>query len=138
MLRILSLFQQKTHYLEKFLGVNTEAVEKFEIGDFTQLESFYRVREDILDVLNYIDSQMSSAQSQIGKLTGADKKSLEGILKKKDELVEKILNIDLRVLAAIDKEKSLIIKELQDVKKSKDVIGKYKSGIMNHRLDEKA
>lgn len=56
----------------------------------------------------------------------------------KDEYVSRIIEQDMEVLSCIEHAKNLIIKELQDVKRSKNAVGKYKSPTFENRLDEEA
>lgn len=137
MTRIISLYQQKTHYLEKFCTVNEEALLHFQQGVFDHLESFYQVREDILKVLQYIDTQIDGAQQEISNPSVQDREQIRAALQQKDVFVDKIIEQDLRVLSYIDQAKSEIIRELQGLKKSKTAISRYKSGNSQRRLDEK-
>lgn len=136
MTRIISLFQQKSHYLEKFCQANDEAIEQFADGNFDSLDSFYQMREDIIQVLNYIDAQVKLAQEDIKDAEFKDKDKLRAALAQKDSYVHRIMQQDLKILSFIDRAKSEIIRELQDLKKSKTAIGRYKSGMTPRRLDE--
>lgn len=136
MTRIISLFQQKSHYLEKFCSANEEAIAHFAQGNFDYLEAFYQLREDIIKVLQYIDTQVASAQAEIANPTAQDREQMKAALAEKDVFVSRIMEQDLAILSYIDQAKSEIIRELQDLKKSKSAIGRYKSGITQRRLDE--
>jgi hypothetical protein len=136
MTRIISLFQQKSHYLEKFSEANEEAIQLFAKGQFETLEAFYQRREDIIKVLQYIDQQMGLAQAEIKDPSKEDKDALKAALAGKDVFVNRIMKQDLEILTYIDQAKTEIIRELQDLRKSKSAIGKYKSGINLHRIDE--
>lgn len=136
MTRIISLFQQKTHYLEKFCEANEEALALFSKGQFETLEAFYQRREDIIKVLHYIDSQLGQAQEEIKDPTREDREILKAALTEKDRFVNRIMKQDLEILTYIDQAKTEIIRELQDLRRSKSAIGKYKSGIQQRRIDE--
>lgn len=136
MLRIIELLNQKNHYLENFYTVNENEILNFAKNDFSQLENFYQTRERILETIRYIDSEIElvSADNTVG--TADLKRQISQALAIKDEYVSRILSQDLEVLACIEAAKSGIIRELQDIKKTKKAVGSYKSKTFNNRLDE--
>ncbi len=136
--RIISLLEQKNHYLEKFYSTNETALEQFQVGIFDSLESFYQTREKILEIVRYIDSEIASENSEA--MTDEARKAISDNMKIKDQYVEKILTQDLEILACIDSAKSSIIRELQEVKKTRKAVSGYKSHRRNpnQRLDEEA
>jgi flagellar protein FliS len=136
--RIISLLEQKNHYLEKFYSTNEAALEQFQVGIFDSLESFYQTREKILEIIRYIDSEIGSENTEL--MSPTDRALAAENMKIKDQYVEKILTQDLEILACIDSAKSSIIRELQDVKKARKAVSGYKSHKQNpnQRLDEEA
>lgn len=142
MKRIATLLNEKNHYLEKFYSLNEKELENFVVGQFDNLEGFYNTREKILDIIRYIDSQIESvrvANDPVGSQLSAE---LRGCVKEalsiKDQYVTKIMEQDLKVLSCIESAKSEIIRELQDLKKSKKAVSGYKSPLFKQRLDEEA
>lgn len=137
MLRIIQLLSQKNHYLENFYSVNENEILNFAKNDFSQLEAFYQTREKILETIRYIDSEIEkiSAENQ-AQATAEQKREITQALAIKDEYVSRILAQDLEVLSCIEAAKSGIIRELQDIKKTKKAVGSYKSKTFNNRLDE--
>lgn len=137
MLRIIELLAQKNHYLENFYSVNEGEILNFARNDFSGLEAFYQTREKILEAIRYIDSEIekSTAESQ-ATASPEQKREISQSLAIKDEYVGRILSQDLEVLACIEAAKSGIIRELQDIKKTKKAVGSYKSKTFNNRLDE--
>jgi hypothetical protein len=135
---IISLLEQKNHYLEKFYSTNETALEQFQVGIFDSLESFYQTREKILEIVRYIDSEIAAENSEA--MTEEARKAISDNMKIKDQYVEKILTQDLEILACIDSAKSSIIRELQEVKKARKAVSGYKSHRRNpnQRLDEEA
>lgn len=138
MLRIITLLNQKNHYLEKFYSLNETELLNFVRGDFNSLESFYQMRDKILEIIKYIDSEIDHAQVRSeGELTLEIKLQIRESMAIKDEYVNRILAQDLEILACIENEKSNIIRELQSINRSKNAVGRYKSGIGDaRRLDE--
>jgi len=138
MLRIITLLNQKNHYLEKFYSLNETELLNFVRGDFNSLDSFYQMRDKILEIIKYIDSEIDHAQVRSeGELTLEIKLQIRESLAIKDEYVSRILAQDLEILACIENEKSNIIRELQSISRTKSAVGRYKSGIGDaRRLDE--
>ena len=58
MLRIITLLNQKNHYLEKFYSLNETEIIHFSAGYFDNLDSFYQTREKILEMIKYLDGEI--------------------------------------------------------------------------------
>ncbi|MNJ92682.1 hypothetical protein D3C87_103560 [compost metagenome] len=139
MMRIVTLLNEKNHYLEKFYSLNEVELANFVQGQFDNLEHFYQTRERILEVLKYVDAQIEKAQGEIGDMStvnAADKTEAREALKIKDEYVARIIEQDLQVLACIEMAKNSIIKELQESRRARKAVGSYKAKDFNQRLDE--
>jgi hypothetical protein len=138
MIRIITLLNQKNHYFEKFYSLNEGEIINFAKGDFDNLEPFYQMRDKILEIIKYIDSELESAQRTMeGAMTMEVKREVREALAIKDEYVNRILAQDLEILACIETAKSNIIRELQNIRQTKRAVGRYKSGQKaSHRLDE--
>ena len=129
MMRIITLLNQKNHYLEKFYTVNETEILNFSLGKFEHLDSFYQMRDKILELVKYLDGELEIAQNKMsGIATAVIRNQVKEALAIKEEYVKRILAQDLEILAYIESAKSNIIRELQDIRKSKAVMGKYKSG----------
>lgn len=127
--KLINLMEQKNHYLEKFYSLNAEELVNFSDGNFQNVESFYRARDKILDLIRTIDEMIDAeAKTTATPLADATKTSIEKLLAQKDEWVTAILAQDLQVLSWIEKEKSNIIKELQTIGRSKKAVSGYHSG----------
>ncbi|WP_413559861.1 hypothetical protein [Bdellovibrio sp. HCB209] len=141
MTRIISLLNEKNHYLEKFYALNEIELVNFAQGQFDNLQSFYQTREKILDVLKYVDSQIDKAHSEMSPeavMAQEDRKQIKEALMIKDEYVARIIEQDIQVLACIETAKNSIIRELQDVRRNRKAIGGYKSKAFELQLDEEA
>lgn len=136
MSRIITLINQKNHYLEKFYSANECELLNFVAGDFSNLESFYQSREKILEMIKYIDGQIEAASAEGNELSAAERKEVSEGLAIKDEYVNRILGQDLEILATIEDAKSSIIRELQDVRKTRKAVGSYRSRTFNNIIDE--
>ena len=141
MKRIINLLEEKNHYLEKFYALNENELLSFQQGNFDSLESFYKTREKILEILNYIDSKLDEAEKKLSvdyEIKSDEKIKIIENLQIKDQYVSRILVQDLEVISCIEVAKSNLIKELQEVKKVKKAVGSYKSKNFELKLDEEA
>lgn len=138
-LRIIQLLEQKNHYLEKFYTLNESEILNFAQANFDGLEVFYQNRERILDMMSYIDREIDKCE--IGPdmvISMEDRDVVRECLAEKEGYVTRILAQDLEILSAIEKAKSAIIRELQEVRRSRKAVGGYKSGPAPSRLNEEA
>ncbi|MFN7729687.1 MAG: hypothetical protein ACK5P7_11070 [Bdellovibrio sp.] len=139
MLRIITLLNQKNHYLEKFYSLNENALLDFSTGNFDQLEDFYQTREKILKMVKYLDQELDKAQNLVThQVSVENRRDLREALAVKDEYVNRILSQDLEILSCIETAKSNIIRELQDIRKTKRAVSGYKANLKDYRLDEEA
>ncbi|WII70742.1 flagellar protein FliT [Bdellovibrio sp. 22V] len=138
MTRIITLLNEKNHYLEKFYSLNEVELANFAQGQFDNLEHFYQTRERILDVLKYVDAQIEKAHAEVSQegVNESERREIKEALAIKDEYVARIIEQDIQVLACIETAKNSIIKELQEVRRSRKAVGGYKTKTFQNRLDE--
>lgn len=142
MKRIITLMNEKNHYLEKFYALNERELKNFLVGNFDNLEGFYETRERMLEIIKYIDAQVDTEHRRSPDLAAqatADlRKALREALTIKDEYVSRIFDQDLQVLSCIESAKNSIIREMQDLKKGKKAVNGYRAPNFVKRLDEEA
>lgn len=138
MTRIVTLLNEKNHYLEKFYSLNETELKNFLAGNFEGIETFYETREKILEIVKYIDGQLEVAQNRTDAVSTESRKGIREALTVKDEYVNRIIEQDLQILSCIESAKNEIIRELQGLKKGKKAISGYKSPTFGKRLDEEA
>ena len=132
--RIVKLLEKKNSYLEKFYSINEDELLNFSQGNFDAIEGFYKMRDHLLKIIRHIDSEVEEVQKiPTFQVTLEGRNQVKEALAVKDEYVNRILGQDLQILACIEKAKSNIIRELQDIKRTKSVMGKYKSGAATQR-----
>lgn len=139
--RIVTLLNEKNHYLEKFYSLNEVELVNFAQGQFDNIEHFYQTRERILDVLKYVDAQIEKGHEDVGlmaEVTPEIRQEIKEALQIKDEYVARIIEQDIQVLACIETAKNSIIKELQEVRRNRKAVGGYKSKTFQNRIDEEA
>ncbi len=143
--RVLDLINQKNHYLEQFYSLNEQELVNFEVGNFDNIEYFYESRNGILQNISYIDQQieicLSNQETTSNDSSGLSfiedtKKDMAQALNAKEEYVRRILEQDLKILSCIENTKSSIIRELQDIQRSRKAVGGYKSPTFEKILDE--
>ena len=138
---IIQILKEKNQHLEKFFELNEQEMLSFNDGNFDNLEVFYQSREALLEMIHILDERIeksNQAESIPAMISDKQKVEILKALDKKNELVTGILSQDLQILSCIESAKSTIIKELSQVRTAKKVIGSYKSGEPNKRLDEEA
>lgn len=136
MQRIISLVHQKNHFLEKFYSLNENELLNFSTGNFNNLENFYTSREQILELIKYIDDELNSTGTEKIELNSDDKVDMKAALAIKDEYVNRIIAQDIEILTHIESAKSEIIRELRELQKNRKIVGSYKSKTFDRRLDE--
>lgn len=140
MSQVLSLLEEKNKHLAKFYQMNEIEMTRIAEGNFDELESFYKNREGILDLIRTIDTLTEVASNETDEQNVDDNQRVQvmDLLDQKNELVQQILEQDLRILSFIEKAKSDIIRELGQVRIARKAIGGYQSGSSKTVLDEEA
>lgn len=140
MTRIITLLNEKNHYLENFYSLNESELKNFLDARFEGLEAFYNSREKILEIIKYIDAQIDKEQlkEQTQPIPEKQRIEVKRALLIKEQYVEKILEKDLEILSCIESAKNGLLRELQSVRRGRKAVGGYKSKPHAHRLDEEA
>lgn len=132
MIRLIQFLNEKNHFLEKFFTLNESQITRLEAGKFEDLELFYNQREDLLKIIKYIDAEIHKAhmlhKDIVGQFSEEQKAEIRESMRTKEAYVRRILEQDLQVLGMIDDAKSMIIKELKGMQKTRRAITGYKSG----------
>lgn len=136
MRRLLELMDQKNHYLEKFYTINETYLEYFLKKRFEQINEFYDSRENILEILTYIDQEIQLVSSTSTEESILDIQKLKNSLSVKETFVQKIIEQDIDILACIESEKNSIITELREVRTGKKVISAYKAPVFSETFTE--
>jgi len=133
---ILNLLKEINSFLKQFYTINKSELYRFEEGDFSRIEYFYKSRDNILDMISNIELKLDE---KLGILEASEdvpkdlKNQIRSELDFKDSVITQILDQDLEILAKIDTAKSNIIKELQEVAKIKNGLSGYHSGAGKHK-----
>ncbi|CAN5547998.1 hypothetical protein BH10BDE1_BH10BDE1_32010 [soil metagenome] len=138
--KLVELLDEKNQYLEKFFELNETELHCFADGNFDNVESFYQSREKILDIVRCIDALVDDEVTGIADsmVTAGIRAEIQDLMDHKDRMAKEILAQDLKLLAAIEDEKSNIIRELKSTKQSRKLVSAYHSGQKSRQLDEEA
>ena len=140
MQEVIDLLEEKNLCLERFVNINDKQMKFIYDGNFDDLNDFYDARENILNMIQRVDEMIELASLNFKEDSNSPqiKERIRSKISKKDELVNLILEQDLEILSVIDRAKSDIIKELSAIKTGRKMIGAYKSGLTETKLDEEA
>ncbi len=138
--RLISLMKEKNHFLEKYMNLNEREGVHFQAGMFDRLEMFYADRERILEIVKYLDGEIDREQASLdpAQIDRDAKSEIAAQLEIKKEVVDQVLKQDLDILSLIEKEKSNIIRELQDLRRDRKGLSGYKSTKVSNRFNEEA
>lgn len=130
-MKTIQLLNEKNHFLEKFYSLNEKQLVQLSSGQFENIEQFYNQREDILNIIKYIDAEMSRAQSdEIAMKTAIsaqDQTTAKECLRIKDIFVSRIVEQDVQIISLIERLKNEIITELKTVRNARKAMSGYKS-----------
>ena len=86
--------EEKNMYLEKFLGLNRDWLDRLSRGDYAEIESFRENRENILNIVKHLDAliETHSRREAAQDVELAMKKMINSLLNRKDALVKAILS----------------------------------------------
>lgn len=141
---ILELLNEKKHFLIEFNKFNSVGISNFQNNNYDKIDSFYNGRENLLEILKYIEEKIENQNNIKNDSTGnyslgfQDEKMIAFVKLEIKAITHEILNQDLKILSLIENEKSSIIKELQNINKNKKNFGSYKTKINQHQIDEEA
>ncbi len=146
-MKILTFARSRNRCLERFLSLSEEFFRYLSAADQEDLDqrllNFERTRDSILRALDLFDRKLKEE----GKILRRDSlgspalQELKIMLFKRDDLVHKILDVDLQIIGRIERIRDSIFSNLSQSRVAKNRIGRFKSGadeINGHEVDEKA
>ncbi|MFM8270629.1 MAG: hypothetical protein ACKN9V_10615 [Pseudomonadota bacterium] len=113
---VMQYLEMKNHYYEKFYSVTLKFLDQIARNDWTNLNFFVDSRERILNIIRSFDAKISHAVNEAKDhvQTGTTERSLmKKMMDERKLLADKILELDLQVISAIDDYKSETIRELK-------------------------
>jgi hypothetical protein len=138
---VLTLLKSKNRCLEKFLSLSEDYLST--VGpELDDLSPFQERRDSTLKALELYDRKIADVVAGLGPFDRTPElvASVKRELSRKDDLVHRILAIDLKIIGLIEKAKTDLIQEMAASRKSQEMLGKFKSTWVNEagtELDEK-
>ena len=135
--QIITLLERKNLCYKSFYRLCVDFIEEIAKGETTNLEKFQKRRGGLIRVLEQLELEVKqllasydcNPEALNDLATDAMKARLNLLLKEKDSIVKSILDIDLQILAHIDRIKDDTIQRLQSLQSGKRTIGAYKSPV---------
>ena len=113
---VLQYLELKNHYYEKFYSITQKFLDQIARNNWKDLNFFVDSRERILSIIRSFDAKISQAvenNSPKKQVSKVDKAILNQMMIRRRGLADKILELDLQVIAAIDDYKNETIRELK-------------------------
>ncbi|MBC7690403.1 MAG: hypothetical protein H7222_01430 [Methylotenera sp.] len=136
---ILKLMQSLNRCLEKMLVLSEEFLKEADarkaLPDLTRFEA---ERETILRGISLFDRKITEAATTLPKDARTSQliSTITTLLDAKMLLVEKIVRVDAAISQKIEEAQAEITKKIQNSRKSKEVLGKFKSTWVNENGEE--
>ena len=129
--RIIQLFKERNHYLDKFIDLNASELQKFNSGNFEDVEVFYETRDRLLNLLkcleDLIELEYESIKNKTIVVDASIKKDIQYLLQQKEDKIQIIVEQDIELISLVDQEKTKIYHTMKSIKKGRKVISAYKS-----------
>ncbi len=129
--RIIQLFKERNHYLDKFIDLNACELQRFNSGNFEDVEVFYETRDRLLNLLkcleDLIELEYETIKNKAIEVNGALKQDIRYLLGQKEEKIQLIVEQDIELISLVDQEKTKIYHTMKTIKKGRKVISAYKS-----------
>lgn len=113
---VLQYLEMKNHYYEKFYSITRKFLDQIAQNDWKDLDFFVDSRERILNIIRSFDAKISKVieQSNASKpVNDGDKMMMNRVIEKKRRIADKIVDLDLQLISAIDEYKNETIRELK-------------------------
>jgi len=138
------LENEKKHFLLEFVNLNRTALQQFSQGHFQFIDPFYEGRENLLNILNYIEQKITSQKLLRSKTEKESLHSSGAVLSSSETgylpIINEILALDEKIQQSIKQEKDHLFNEIQSIGKNKKNFVNYKtnynSSKTNNSLDE--
>ncbi len=126
---LLKLLQSKTRCIEEFRRISKEFLALAAQGDLSQLTDFENNRDHLIRALQLHDRKISKIVSELPKNERTQDliQTIENTLAHERILVNEILTIDRLIIDRIEDAKCNLLKSLNSSRKSREMVGKFKS-----------
>jgi hypothetical protein len=130
----------KNHYYEKFFSITQKFLDQIARNSWKDLDFFVDSRERILNIIRSFDAKISQAvekTDQKAKVTDVDRAILNQMMTKRRTLADKILELDLQVISAIDEYKNETIRELKKTLEAQPQIDAFEKNAVPSKANVK-
>lgn len=113
---VLQYLEMKNHYYEKFYTVTKKFLDQIARNEWKDIDFFVDSRERILNIIRSFDAKISNVVEQSEKsieMNSVDKTLMQRMMSQRREIADKILDLDLQLIAAIDDYKNETIRDLK-------------------------
>ncbi len=133
---VLHYLEMKNHFYEKFYTITKKLLDQVARNDWNDLEFFVDSRERILNIIRSFDAKISCVvENEGGKLQPQkeDRALMNQMMKARKYLADKILELDLQVIAAIDEYKNETIRELKKTVETQQQMNAFEKNAVPQR-----
>src|SRR5947209_1420807 len=116
---VVALLRSKNRCLEKYLQLSVDFWEEAEKSDLSGLSAFEMKRDATLKAIDLFDRKLGEAVSLLPP-DGRTQELVETVkqaLQMKEDIIHRILNIDLKIIAKIEDEKAKLFREVTGTRK---------------------
>lgn len=134
MTNAVSLARSRNRCLERFLTLSIGFLQFLESAPAElegELRRFERERDSILKGLDLFERKLREEGELLGSAERPSPEVIQELklqLHRRDEIVHRILDTDLRIMGLIEQTKARLLKELSKDRTAKERLGKFKSG----------
>ncbi len=131
---LIGLLERKNLCFKSFHKLCHDFLDEIAKGDTANLELFQKRRQGLLTVVEQLEFEVTSFLNAM--IPGAEiprdvRTKVDLLLREKDSIVKSILDLDLQILAYIDRMKDETIQKLQSLQSGRRTVGAYRSPIDN-------
>jgi Fe2+ transport system protein B len=124
-----ALLRSKNKYLSKFLKMSEEFLANANEGNLDELDKLQENREEILKNITRFDRKIEEIAAKLNEAERTETliNTVKLSMLERESLVHKILETDLKLMEHIEAKKNKLIQDLHQNKKSREIVGKFKS-----------
>jgi hypothetical protein len=137
--QIIKIMTSMNRCLERMLSLSLELIQKSEAqGCLPDLADFESQRDVILRAIDLYDRKITDVASNLPQSERTPEliQSITLAMNHKIEIVEKIVRADAEIAGKIELAQMNVLKELAQTRKSKEMLGKFKSTWINENGEE--
>ncbi|MBI3557337.1 MAG: hypothetical protein HY074_13820 [Deltaproteobacteria bacterium] len=130
MQQLIGLLERKNLCFRSFNKLCQDFLDDIAKGEAGNLEVFQKRRKGLISVLEQLEFEVSNFLN--GMVPDAEiprevRTKVDLLLREKDSIVKSILDLDLQILAYIDRMKDETIQKLQSLQSGRRTVGAYRS-----------